>query len=74
MATQSIVATPIAMASTAGLSQFASINNLKRTVCGQRAPNLKFPANLRSLSEIHITGLFSLTKEKKQFLQYDSGS
>ena len=50
------------------------INNLKLTVCRQRAENLEFPANPRSLPEIHITGSFALTKKKEQFLQYDSGS
>ena len=70
MATHSIVAT----ASTAVLSQFPPINNLKRTVSRQRAANLNFPANPRSISEIHITDSFALTKKKEQFLQYDSGN
>ena len=47
MATHSIVATPIATASTAVLSQLPPINNLKRTVSRQRAANLNFPANPR---------------------------
>ncbi|CAF3940872.1 unnamed protein product [Rotaria sp. Silwood2] len=70
--THSIVATSIATASTAVLSQLLPINNLKRTVCRQRAANLNFPANPRSMSEIQITGSFTLTKKKEQFLQYDS--
>ncbi|CAF2568047.1 unnamed protein product [Rotaria sp. Silwood2] len=73
MAAHSIVAISIATASTAVLSQFPPINNLKRTICRRRAANLNFPANPRSLSEIHINGSFSLTKKKEQFLQYDSG-
>ncbi|CAF2682034.1 unnamed protein product [Rotaria sp. Silwood2] len=72
--THSIVATSIATASAAVLSQLPSINNLKRTVCRQRAENLNFPANPRSMSEIQITGAFTLTKKKEQFLQYDSGN
>ena len=74
MATHSIVATSIATASTAVLSQLPPINNLKRTVSRQRAANLNFQANLRSISEIHITDSFALTKKKEQFLQYDSGN
>ena len=46
MAARSIVATSIAMASTAVLSQLPPINNLKGIVCRQGAANLKFPANL----------------------------
>ncbi|CAF0950737.1 unnamed protein product [Rotaria sp. Silwood1] len=74
MATHSIVATSIGTASTAVLSQLPPINNFKRTICRQRAANLNFPANPRSISEIHINGSFALTKKKEQFLQYDSGN
>ena len=74
MAAHSIVATSTVIASTTVLSQLPHISNLKRTVCRQRAANLKFPANPRSLSEIHISGSFALTKKKEQFLQYDLGS
>ena len=74
MATRSTVATSIAMASIVVLSQLPSINTLKRTVYRQRAANLKFPTNPRSLSEIHLTDSFSLTKKQEQCLQYDSGS
>ncbi|CAF1069932.1 unnamed protein product, partial [Rotaria sordida] len=72
--THSIVATSIATASTAVFSQLPPINNLKRAVCRQRAANLNFPANPRSMSEIQITGSFTLTKKKEQLLQYDSGN
>ena len=65
MAAHSTVTRSIAMASTAVLSQLSPINNLKGTVCRQRAADLKFPANPRSLLEIHITGLFALTKKKR---------
>ncbi|CAF1305710.1 unnamed protein product [Rotaria sordida] len=68
--THSIVAT----ASTVVLSQLPPINDLKRAVCRQRAANLNFPANPRSMPEIQITGSFTLTKKKEQFLQYDSGN
>ena len=61
MVTHSIVA----IASTTALSQFLPTNSLKRTVCRQRAANLKFPGNPRSLSEIRITDSFTLTKEKR---------
>ncbi|CAF3150838.1 unnamed protein product [Rotaria sp. Silwood2] len=74
MTTHSIVATSIATASTTVLSQLSPINALKRTICRRRAANLNFPANLRSISEIHINGSFALTKKKGQFLQYDSGN
>ncbi|CAF4066369.1 unnamed protein product, partial [Rotaria sordida] len=67
--THSIVATSIATTSTAVLSQLPPINNLKRTICRRRAANLNFPANPRSISEIHINGSFALTKKKEQFLQ-----
>ncbi|CAF1611673.1 unnamed protein product [Rotaria sp. Silwood1] len=52
MTTHSIVATSLATASTALLSQLPPINNLKRTACRQRAANLNFPTNPRSISEI----------------------
>ena len=65
MAAHSIVATSTVIASTTVLSQLPHISNLKRTVCRQRAANLKFPANSRSLSEIHISGSFALTKKKE---------
>ena len=70
MGTHSIVATT----STAVLNQLPPINNLKHTVSRQRAASLNFPANPRSISEIHITDSFALTKKKEQFLQYDSGN
>ncbi|CAF3486546.1 unnamed protein product [Rotaria sp. Silwood1] len=64
MATHSIVATPIATVSAAVLSQLPPMNNLNRTVCRQRAANLNFPVNPLSISEIHITGSFGLTRKK----------
>ena len=67
MAAHSIVTTSIAMASIAVLGQLSPINNLKRTICRQRAANLKFPANPRSLLEIYIIGSFAPTKKKEQF-------
>jgi hypothetical protein len=74
MAIHSIVATSITAASAAVLSQLPPINNRKRNVCRQRAANLNFPTNPRSISEIYITGSFALPKKKEQFLQYDSGN
>ena len=63
MATRSTVATSIAMATTAVLSQLPPVNSLKGTACRQRTANLKGRVRIRpQIDPLTFLKIFVLEK------------